>query len=103
MTERAAVVLGGSLAGLLTARVLTEHFARVTIVERDELSGDWAGDPEADPREREVRRGVPQGRHAHGLLAAGLGVVEQLFPGAGGGGVGAGVGRGAGGGDAVSY
>ncbi|WP_328519730.1 NAD(P)/FAD-dependent oxidoreductase [Kribbella sp. NBC_00359] len=60
--------------------MLTEHFARVIIVERDELSGEWAGDPEADPREREVRRGVPQGRHAHGLLAAGLNVVEQLFP-----------------------
>jgi 2-polyprenyl-6-methoxyphenol hydroxylase-like FAD-dependent oxidoreductase len=82
MKERQAVVLGGSMAGLLAARVLTEHFARVTIVERDELSGEWAGDPEADPREREVRPGVPQGRHAHGLLAAGLNVVERLFPGA---------------------
>ncbi|GAA4246366.1 FAD-binding monooxygenase [Dactylosporangium darangshiense] len=76
------MVLGGSMAGLLTARVLTEHFGRVTIVERDELSGSWSGDPEADPRERETRRGVPQGRHAHGLLAAGLDVVEGLFPGA---------------------
>lgn len=53
-----AVVLGGSVAGLLTARVLSEHFERVVIVERDELSGEWAGDPVADPREREVRRGV---------------------------------------------
>jgi 2-polyprenyl-6-methoxyphenol hydroxylase-like FAD-dependent oxidoreductase len=70
------------MAGLLAARVLTEHFARVTIVERDELSGEWAGDPEADPREREVRPGVPQGRHAHGMLAAGLNIVERLFPGA---------------------
>lgn len=82
MSDRQAVVLGGSIAGLLAARVLTEHFERVVLVERDELSGEWAGDPEADPRERAVRRGVPQGRHAHGLLAAGLNVVEQLFAGA---------------------
>ncbi|WP_432987397.1 FAD-dependent oxidoreductase [Dactylosporangium sp. CA-233914] len=82
MRQRHAVVLGGSMAGLLTARVLTGHFERVTIVERDELAGGWAGDPGADPREREVRRGVPQGRHAHGLLAAGLHVIEELFPGA---------------------
>ncbi len=70
------------MAGLLTARVLSEHFEHVIIVERDELSGEWFGDPLVDPRAREVRRGVPQGRHAHGLLAAGLNVVEQLFPGA---------------------
>jgi 2-polyprenyl-6-methoxyphenol hydroxylase-like FAD-dependent oxidoreductase len=82
MTQGHAVVLGGSMAGLLTARVLTEHFARVTIVERDELTGAWSGDPVAAPAEREVRRGVPQGRHAHGLLAAGLDVIEALFPGA---------------------
>ncbi|MFN8541439.1 MAG: hypothetical protein U0232_28685 [Thermomicrobiales bacterium] len=30
-----AIVLGGSMAGLLAARVLSEHFARVTLVERD--------------------------------------------------------------------
>ncbi|MEU7871539.1 FAD-dependent monooxygenase [Dactylosporangium sp. NPDC049140] len=78
MTHRHAVVLGGSMAGLLTARVLTEHFERVTIVERDEVEGDWS----AESVEHAVRRGVPQGRHAHGLLAAGLNVVEGLFPGA---------------------
>jgi len=65
-----AVVLGGSMAGLLAARVLTEHFDRVTVVDRDNPTGS------------EVRRGVPQGRHAHGLLAAGLRVIEELFPGA---------------------
>jgi flavin-dependent dehydrogenase len=30
-----AVVLGGSLAGLLAARVLAEHFEHVTLIERD--------------------------------------------------------------------
>ena len=32
---RHAVVLGGSLAGLLTARVLADHFEEVTLIERD--------------------------------------------------------------------
>ena len=32
-----AVVLGASIAGLLTARVLTDAYARVTLVDRDEL------------------------------------------------------------------
>lgn len=42
----------------------------MTIVDRDEL-----------PAEATVRGGVPQGRHAHGLLASGREVLEELFPG----------------------
>ncbi|MEW6270691.1 MAG: FAD-binding protein [Thermodesulfobacteriota bacterium] len=64
-----AVVIGGSMAGLVAARVLGEHFARVTIVERDAL-GD-GGAP---------RRGVPQGRHVHGLLLGGQQVLARWFP-----------------------
>lgn len=64
------VVLGGSMAGLLAARVLTEHFDRVTLVERDVLSLQ-AGQ----------RRGVPQGRHTHALLASGTRVLDRLFDG----------------------
>ncbi len=64
-----AVVLGGSLAGLLSARVLSDAYAQVTVVERDEL-------PEASA----PRRGVPQGRHIHGLMARGQQVLEELFP-----------------------
>ncbi|MER5810043.1 hypothetical protein ABT143_17955 [Streptomyces sp. NPDC002033] len=66
-----AVVLGAGLAGLLTARVLAERFARVTVVERDELSEDG-------PR---FRPGVPQSRHAHVLWARGVDVMEGLLPG----------------------
>jgi 2-polyprenyl-6-methoxyphenol hydroxylase-like FAD-dependent oxidoreductase len=65
-----AVVLGGSMAGLLAARVLAEHFRKVTIVERDHLATD--GLP---------RRGAPQGRHAHVLLPRGAEIIEELFPG----------------------
>jgi 2-polyprenyl-6-methoxyphenol hydroxylase-like FAD-dependent oxidoreductase len=64
-----AIVLGGSMAGLLAARVLCDHFARVTLVERDRL-----------PEGSESRRGVPQGRHIHGLLAKGQTILFQLFP-----------------------
>lgn len=34
-----AIVIGGSTAGLLAGRVLTNHFERVTIVERDRRGG----------------------------------------------------------------
>lgn len=58
------------MAGLLAARVLTDHYSRVTLVERDSF-----------PPTGEQRRGVPQGRHTHGLLASGRQVLETLFPG----------------------
>jgi 2-polyprenyl-6-methoxyphenol hydroxylase-like FAD-dependent oxidoreductase len=32
-----AIVIGGSIAGLLTARVLRDHFAQVTLIEQDLL------------------------------------------------------------------
>lgn len=64
------LVLGGSLAGLLTARVLAEHYETVTVVERD-----------ATPRLGQDRRGVPQGRHTHGLLTRGQQIMEELLPG----------------------
>jgi 2-polyprenyl-6-methoxyphenol hydroxylase-like FAD-dependent oxidoreductase len=65
-----AVVLGASMAGLLAARTLADFFEQVTIVERDEL-----------PDRAENRRGVPQGRHLHGLLARGAQALEEMFPG----------------------
>lgn len=65
-----AVVIGGSMGGLVAARVLTRHFRRVTLIERDEF-----------PAVGQHRRGVPQGRHTHGLLSSGRDVLEKLFPG----------------------
>jgi 2-polyprenyl-6-methoxyphenol hydroxylase-like FAD-dependent oxidoreductase len=65
-----AVVLGASMAGLLAARSLADFFDTVTVVERDPLTDN----PTA-------RRGVPQGRHLHALLARGAQVLEELFPG----------------------
>lgn len=69
MTAR-AVVIGASMAGLLAARVLRDTHDEVVVLDRDEL-----------PDEARHRRGVPQGRHLHVLLARGLAVLEDLFPG----------------------
>jgi len=69
-----AVVFGASMAGLLTARALTDFFDRVTVVERDPL-------PDSLPDKGAARRGVPQGRHLHGLLARGAQVIGEMFPG----------------------
>ncbi|MGC4847137.1 FAD-dependent oxidoreductase [Micromonospora sp. DT15] len=65
-----AVVLGGSMAGLLAARVLADAYAEVVIVDRDRLTGVST-----------ARRGVSQGRHVHGLLARGQQILDELFPG----------------------
>ena len=65
-----ALVIGASVAGLMAARALSAHYASVTLVERDEVA-DAVG----------PRKGVPQSRHAHGLLAGGREAAERLFPG----------------------
>ena len=82
MTARGnhAIVLGGSMAGLLAARALSDHYRQVTIVERDELADD-TGPPDPAAVLRLARRGVPQGLHTHGLLAGGLQALEGMFPG----------------------
>jgi 2-polyprenyl-6-methoxyphenol hydroxylase-like FAD-dependent oxidoreductase len=64
-----AIVIGGSIGGLLAARVLAGHFQHVTILEKDTLL------PQG-----EQRKGVPQGRHTHGLLASGKDVLDRWFP-----------------------
>jgi 2-polyprenyl-6-methoxyphenol hydroxylase-like FAD-dependent oxidoreductase len=58
------------MAGLLAARVLTDAYGRVTVVERDILPSDF-----------DNRRGVPQGRHLHTLHAHGRELLDELFPG----------------------
>ena len=65
-----AVVIGGSIGGLLMGAVLAEVCDQVLLVERGEL-----------PDTPLPRAGVPQGPHAHGLLAGGLAALEQLLPG----------------------
>jgi len=65
-----AIVIGSSIAGLTAARVLSDYFNQVTIIDRDGSLGPV-----------EFRRGVPQTRHAHRLLPRGQMILEQLFSG----------------------
>jgi 2-polyprenyl-6-methoxyphenol hydroxylase-like FAD-dependent oxidoreductase len=64
-----ALVIGAGFAGLLAARVLSESYGDVVVVERDRLT--------ADTRHRS---GLPQAHHPHTLLARGAEVLDALFP-----------------------
>jgi len=70
LSRKLAIVIGGSMGGLVAARVLSDHFEQVTLLDRDKF-----------PEVGQQRRGVPQGVHTHGLLASGRRVLENLFPG----------------------
>lgn len=65
-----AVVVGGGIAGLVAARVLSDYYDEVRLIERDKL-----------PPQAVSRGGVPQGRHVHGLLMRGAQMLDRLFPG----------------------
>ncbi|MEN9517920.1 MAG: hypothetical protein RLZZ381_508 [Cyanobacteriota bacterium] len=65
-----AIVIGGSIAGLLSARVLADYFQQVLILERDIL-----------PETPKVRRGVPQSVQPHVLFTKGYRILEEFFPG----------------------
>jgi 2-polyprenyl-6-methoxyphenol hydroxylase-like FAD-dependent oxidoreductase len=70
MPTTSAIVIGGSLAGMCAARVLSDYVDTVTVVERD-----------AYPSAHDFRPGVPQARHVHNLLARGLRELDAFFPG----------------------
>lgn len=67
---KTALVLGGSIAGMIAARVLADHADGVWIIEPDLLEDAPV-----------IRRGAPQGSQAHALLGKGRAVIEQLLPG----------------------
>jgi 2-polyprenyl-6-methoxyphenol hydroxylase-like FAD-dependent oxidoreductase len=61
-----AVVVGASIAGLVAARVLVEHFDEVTAIEQDVLSDRPV-----------IHKSVPQGHHLHAMLPGG---ITSLYP-----------------------
>lgn len=67
---RHAIVIGGSVAGLAAARILADHFAEVTVIERDPR-----------PQGPEPRKGAPQMRHVHALFLSASKGLEGMFPG----------------------
>ena len=64
-----AIVIGGSMAGLMAARVLADYFENVTILERDHI--------EDHPS---VHKSIPQGNQLHALLAGGHQALARLYP-----------------------
>lgn len=65
-----AIVIGGSIAGLVCARVLSDHFSKVTVIERDPR-----------PEGPSPRKSAPQMKHAHLLLGAANAILETMYPG----------------------
>ncbi len=64
-----AVIAGGSIAGLTAAKALAPYIDEILILEADK-----------DPGGVDPRKGVPQGRHVHGLLKGGGDALTELFP-----------------------
>jgi len=64
-----AVVIGGSITGLITGRVLSDFFDSVTILERDTIEDHPA-----------VHKSIPQGHQAHALLHGGQRALDSLYP-----------------------
>jgi hypothetical protein len=65
-----AVVIGGSIAGLITARALVDYFNQIKVLERDEI--------EDRPT---IHKSIPQGNHLHGLRQGRQQVLSSLYPG----------------------
>jgi 2-polyprenyl-6-methoxyphenol hydroxylase-like FAD-dependent oxidoreductase len=70
ISGKQAIVIGGSITGLLAARVLLDHFEQVTLIERDRF-----------PQQPTARPGIPQANQVHVILTQGQRILEQLFPG----------------------
>jgi 2-polyprenyl-6-methoxyphenol hydroxylase-like FAD-dependent oxidoreductase len=68
--KNVAIVLGGSLAGLLAAAAISPAVGHVVILEKGAIPGEPA-----------ARTGVPQGHHAHGLLSGAIDALDALLPG----------------------
>jgi 2-polyprenyl-6-methoxyphenol hydroxylase-like FAD-dependent oxidoreductase len=64
-----AVVIGGSIAGLMTARGLADHFEHVVVLERDHIAEEPA-----------IHKSIPQGNHLHALQLGGQQVLSRLYP-----------------------
>ncbi|MBO0332411.1 hypothetical protein J0X12_02220 [Sneathiella sp. CAU 1612] len=67
---RTAIIAGGSIAGLASAKALSAIFDRVLVLEPDQIeNGNVA------------RKGTPQANHVHGLLKGGGDALTEIFPG----------------------
>lgn len=63
------VVIGGSVAGLISAQILSKYFKRVIVIEKDKIVSGL-----------EMRKSTPQAIHPHILLAKGTRILSSIFP-----------------------
>jgi flavin-dependent dehydrogenase len=68
MDNKHAIIIGGSIAGMISAQVLSKYFDTVTIIEKDRIES------------LETRNGTPQANHIHTLLVRGKKVFAEIFP-----------------------
>lgn len=68
-SEQRAVVIGGGIAGLLAARILSKYYDKVIIIEKNTY-----------PKQIGPRNGTPQSNHTHVLLVKGKKILLELFP-----------------------
>jgi len=65
-----AIIIGGGIGGLLAAKVLSEYYGEVLIVDKDDL-----------PEKPRNRTGTPQDIQPHRLTPRGGMIMNRLFPG----------------------
>ncbi|MCJ8010884.1 FAD dependent oxidoreductase [Paenibacillus sp. KQZ6P-2] len=65
-----AIIIGGGIGGLLAARVLSDYYREVLIVDKDDF-----------PAKPGNRSGTPQAYHPHRLTPRGRMILDRLFPG----------------------
>ncbi|MDE1842360.1 MAG: FAD-dependent monooxygenase [Thaumarchaeota archaeon] len=68
MDRKHALVIGGSIAGMVSAQILAKYFEVVTIIEKDDIKSS------------DVRNGTPQANHIHTLLVKGKQILSEIFP-----------------------
>jgi flavin-dependent dehydrogenase len=85
MMYNTAIVVGGSISGLLSAHVLAPHCARVVVVDKDDLHAPprvyGRNTTVPDQASMAWRRGVPQSCQPHQLTAGGALALNELLPG----------------------
>jgi len=68
LVER-ALVMGGSIADLMAMHVLSDYFAQVTILERDQMDNGSV-----------IHKSIAQGNHLHALPQGRQQVLSSLYP-----------------------
>lgn len=66
-----AIVIGGSIGGMLAATVLAKYFKTVTVIEKDSHH---------DAHTLQQRKGVPQGGNGHLITTKGVKLLLEFFP-----------------------